>query len=313
MNDKNSINNGYLNYTLSKDEKIAFINSFCMGDNLIGLVTAYNLYKNGFNVEIFGNFSYELRQWFPWATIFPSISPENAEMQLKKYSTIIYMYENEFKSIKPPHDKFIILSRSPIYKQPISMVDIQFLTCKKMLQLQDVVRTNGLVPLPNLTSRKNKQRIIIHPTSSLIRKNWPKLKFLKLAKLLIDDGYEPNFILSPKERLEWQDAIQQGYKIPEFCSLSDVASFIYESGYFIGNDSGIGHLASNLGIPTVTIVLRKGVARQWRPSWTLGEIILSPFWLNPRPLKEKFWKHFISVGKVLKTFKRLVKKDTTVL
>jgi ADP-heptose:LPS heptosyltransferase len=132
---------------------------------------------------------------------------------------------------------------------------------------------------------------------------------LQLAKTLLAKGYEPNFILTAKERNDWLEVVDAGAKIPEFISLSEVAAFIYESQYFIGNDSGIGHLASNLGIPTITIVLRKGVARQWRPSWSLGEIVLPPPWLITRPLKEKFWKKLISVAKVLRKFEILIKKD----
>jgi ADP-heptose:LPS heptosyltransferase len=37
------------------------------------------------------------------------------------------------------------------------------------------------------------------------------------------------------------------FAMPDFQSLSDVAAFIYESGRFVGNDSGLAHLASNVG------------------------------------------------------------------
>jgi hypothetical protein len=260
---------------ISKIGKIAFINSFCLGDNLIGLITAYNLYRNGYDVDVFGDFSYYMKDWFPWANIMPSVKPENVGV-LSNYSTVVFMYENEYKAIKYPQQNFIILSKSSFYKAPISMVDVQVNVCKNELHLENVVRENGLVPLANLAHRKNKNRIVIHSTSSLERKNWPKKKFLQLAKTLLAKGYEPNFILTAKERNDWLEVVDAGAKIPEFISLSEVAAFIYESQYFIGNDSGIGHLASNLGIPTITIVLRKGVARQWRPSWSLGEIVLPP-------------------------------------
>lgn len=294
---------------LPQDKKIAFINSFCLGDNLIGLVVANNLYLNGYDVDIYGNFSFALKDWFPHLKIFPSIT-EKSHRILDSYFVVLYMFENELpKDPVDQHVNSIVLSKSPFYKSRMTMVDIEVSVCKEELHLEKVTRDNGLKPLPNLEFRKYKNRIIIHPTSSLERKNWPKAKFIKLTEKLITRGFEPHFILSEKERKDWDDVIKKGFSVPVFSNLSKVAEFIYESGYFIGNDSGIGHLASNLGIPTLSIILRKGVACKWRPAWAPNIVVLSPFWLNPRPLKEKFWKIFISVNKVLRNFEKLISEN----
>lgn len=292
-----------------KNQHIAYVCERCFGDNLISMVTVNNLVRNGYQVDVYGNYVYALRDWFPWATIFPGITLET-QHTLAKYPVVFHMYDNDIaQAVAKWHANSVAFSKSSLYHAKISMVDIQVALCEQELGLSNVVRTNGLLPLAGLVARKHKQRVIIHPTSSLERKNWPKEKFIRLAQLLTNDGYEPNFIVSPQERPQWLDVLDRGILLPEFSSLSALASFVYESGWFIGNDSGIGHLASNLGVPTVSIILRKGVARQWRPTWSRGEVVLSPTWLNPRPLKEKLWKHFITVNAVWGAFKKLKIKN----
>lgn len=93
---------------------------------------------------------------------------------------------------------------------------------------------------------------------------------------------------------------EAGLELPYLSSLDKVANHIYESGWFIGNDSGLGHLASNLGLNTITLAIRPNLAKQWRPNWMPGIVILPPSWLVTRPLKERFWKNFISVRRVLR-------------
>ncbi len=61
-------------------------------------------------------------------------------------------------------------------------------------------------------------------------------------------------------------------------------------------------------LPTVSIILRKGLAVHWRPTWAPGEIVMPPVWLNPRLIREKFWKQCTSVKRVLAGFDRLVAK-----
>jgi heptosyltransferase III len=294
-----------LNQPIDKQSRIAFVCSFCLGDSLISMVTVNNLIRNGYNVTVFGDYVYALRDWFTYCTINPALKLEEQQI-LKDFDVVLHMYEGELsKSVALWHPLSITLSDSILYLADLTMTDIQVTLCRKEFKLENVERINHIQPLSDLSHRVNPKRIVIHPTSSLARKDWPAKKFLKLSEQLHQEGFAINFIVSPKERPDWE-AYQNDYiNLPSFSNLSDVAKFIYESGYFIGNDSGIGHLASNLGIPTVSIILRKGVAKQWRPTWAPGKVVLSPNWLNPRPIKEKLWKVFTRVKHVKKAFDEL--------
>ena len=90
--------------------------------------------------------------------------------------------------------------------------------------------------------------------------------------------------------------------------LDELAAFLYESGYLIGNDSGLGHLASALGIPTLTFCRRKTWANMWAPSFHKN-IVLTPYSWIPNisgfRLRDKQWKRFISVGRAIRAFNKL--------
>ena len=294
---------------LHKDKKIAFICSPRLGDSLIAMVVVNNLVLNEYQVDVFSDYLYELRSWFPWAKIFPALSlSSNQNMEsMADYAVILHMYSSKLaEDLANWHERSLVLADSYLYKERMLQVDIQVAVCYEILGLDNVMRNNGIRGIPGLSLRGKSRRIVIHPTSSHKRKSWLSSKFIRLAEILEGQGWQPSFIVSQDERLMWQKLVKAEW-LPYFSSLDEVASFIYEAAFFIGNDSGIGHLASSLGIPTLTLLLRPGVARQWRPGWSCSEVVLPPWWLITRPLKEKFWCYCVSVKKVLCQFNLLQK------
>ncbi len=293
---------------LSKSESIAYISSPALGDTLIGLVTVNNLIRNGYQIDVYGDFAYALRDWFPAMQIYPFFSLEE-QKRLAKYTTVLHMHERELShALAAWHPHSIVLFHEPLFKFLLSEVDMQVIVCQYQLGLSDVVRHNNMRPPLNTVAHKYKDRVIIHPTSSSLLRNWPPQKFMQLASNLKLLGYMPHFIVAGSERNEWANIINNEFSLLSFASLNAVAICLYESGYFIGNDSGIGHLASNVGLPTVSIIIRQGLAKHWKPSWSHGEVVMPPFWLNPRSIREKFWKQCLSVKMVLAGFDRLVTK-----
>lgn len=149
---------------------------------------------------------------------------------------------------------------------------------------------NGLKPPPGLIHRRHRKRVAIHTTSGNAVKNWPLAKFERVAKWLESEGFEPAFL-------------------PQFGSLEDLASFIYESGYFLGNDSGPGHMASYFKIPHLIIGKEEKQMHLWRPGWSRGEVVVPPRWVpnwKGLRLRENHWKKFISVNNVINRFKKNV-------
>jgi ADP-heptose:LPS heptosyltransferase len=128
--------------------------------------------------------------------------------------------------------------------------------------------------------------------------------FLALSESLKKDGYEPVFIFTEQERKEYHI----DFETPQFSSLGDLAAYVAESGYMIGNDSGIGHLASCLGLPTLTLCRSQLTADFWRPAWSPGRVLTpSPYIPNLKGLRwrDRHWKKWISVRRAAKAFKTL--------
>ena len=81
----------------------------------------------------------------------------------------------------------------------------------------------------------------IQPFSGSMRKNWPLDRFRELAARL---PFPVKWCAGPDEQLE--DAVR-------FDSLYDLACWLRSARLYIGNDSGITHLAAAVGTPVVAI------------------------------------------------------------
>jgi heptosyltransferase III len=305
---------------------------FChngLGDGVISLVLSNNLHLNGWHVETYQNYIGPLQKWFPHLPVIPYPPLQEIEKILHQYDWFFVFHNdtNEFvlklisegKRRFPDQIKVIYaypskrIVNEPYYQDAqinprFSMAESLRIFCEQILHLPKSTRSNGFIPLPNLTHRLHRKRIVIHPTSSRPGKNWLKEKYVEVARQLRSKGFNPIWMIGPKERADWES---HGFEMPEFSTLDPLAAFIYESGYLIGNDSGLGHLASFLGIPTLTVTRRKALAQLWAPSYSPGVIVTPNPWIpNIRGLRlrDRYWQKFISSKKVLRAFDRLVAK-----
>jgi hypothetical protein len=292
-----------------------------LGDGLISLVLAHNLSLNGCRTTVFHPFLSSLQSWFPSNKVADFSNFKEIENQLQSYDNFYVFYERSERMhalisyCKAHFQTLRILN--PIatercdylfweegkFNGVYSFVDNLVTFCKNDLCLPKITKSNGITPPSYLQHRLYSKRVVIHPTSSKLEKNWPIDCYKLLARKLAQAGYEPVFILREEERDLY------GVQAPLFSSLHDIASFIYESGYMIGNDSGIGHLASCLGLPTVTICRNMRTALFWRPSWTRGKVITPPKWIpncKGMRFRDQFWHKWISVNQVLRVFFHLV-------
>jgi ADP-heptose:LPS heptosyltransferase len=109
-----------------------------------------------------------------------------------------------------------------------------------------------------LTLEERANVVILHPGSGSKRKVWPLDRFLSLAHILQDRfSSKILIILGPAERPEIE-TVFEGLDPNRFIqvkgfSLLQVASVMEGCRLFIGNDSGVSHLASALRIPTIAL------------------------------------------------------------
>jgi ADP-heptose:LPS heptosyltransferase len=112
---------------------------------------------------------------------------------------------------------------------------------------------------------------VIHPAAAFETKQWAMEKFAQVAEALTDRGLIPITIVSPKEK-HLVESLRQQTSAPVIAvsdlSLPEVTALASRAHLFIGNDSGIAHIAAAAGAPCVVIFGSSNVAH-WRP-WTLN-------------------------------------------
>jgi ADP-heptose:LPS heptosyltransferase len=107
-------------------------------------------------------------------------------------------------------------------------------------------------------------KIIIHPGSGSIRKRWPLTNFLDLADRLEKQGLQPMFVCGPAEPDLIAEIRNRDRQVHTFSELKDLVDGLESTSAYIGNDSGVSHLAAFLGIPAVVIFGPADPVR-WKP------------------------------------------------
>ncbi len=131
-----------------------------------------------------------------------------------------------------------------------------------------LLENSGIAPLSHADTRDkgyDLKKILIHPGSGSRRKNWPVSNFIKTEAMLRADGFCPEFIAGPAEDF-LKTALREDSRrrIHTVSDLTDLAALLRSAGGFIGNDSGVSHLAAFTGLPTVA-VFGPSDPRRWRP------------------------------------------------
>lgn len=124
---------------------------------------------------------------------------------------------------------------------------------------------------------------LIHPAAAFATKQWATENFARVAEALAERGFAPVAIAAQNEH-ELLDTLldQSSVHIVAFdLSLSEVAALAARSQIFVGNDSGIAHIAAAVSTPSVVIFGSSNVAH-WRP-WNKGaaEVVLETMPCQP--------------------------------
>ncbi|AMM41562.1 glycosyl transferase family 9 [Candidatus Desulfofervidus auxilii] len=107
---------------------------------------------------------------------------------------------------------------------------------------------------------------LIHPGSGSPSKNWPPAYFAEVIKAF--SQWNPGLIIGSADRKVAEEILSfLGNKkiiLLEQLSLLTLAAIISKVRFFLGNDSGISHLAAALGIPSFVIFGPTNV-NIWKP------------------------------------------------
>jgi ADP-heptose:LPS heptosyltransferase len=103
----------------------------------------------------------------------------------------------------------------------------------------------------NMSAMNNSRYAVIHPGSGSKIKNWPVDRFNKLSQILKDKtGFKTVWIIGPAEE---PLIVNHSDVMLNDCSLEEIAPVLAGASLYIGNDSGISHLAAACGCPCVVL------------------------------------------------------------
>lgn len=277
--------------------KIAVVCANGFGDALLSMIVSHNLQLSGFEVVTFSTPLCGLKEWFPSHTILPF-------SELNSLSNFDQIISADHSLISGDSQQNLIILKENAFDKSKTLVENLQRVCQQRLALPHFGKDNGIVIPPSLKWRSHPKRVIIHPMSTDPKRTWPADKFIDLGIKLEKQGFIPYFCLSPEERAAWLNLTKEEH-LPLFSKLSDLAAFVYESDAMIGNNSGIGHMASLFNIPTVSLFARESYARLWRPGWGPGIVVAPPSLLPGSRLRQKYWKQLLSVRRVISSFKKM--------
>lgn len=113
-------------------------------------------------------------------------------------------------------------------------------------------------------------KIAVHPGSGSLTKNWPIENFIKLCLRLTQTfSVRLHLVVGPADQIPAQEltrklssacAVKQLVELP----LLELARELQDCNLYIGNDSGISHLAAALDVPTIAI-FRTSNPAIWQP------------------------------------------------
>jgi ADP-heptose:LPS heptosyltransferase len=108
---------------------------------------------------------------------------------------------------------------------------------------------------------------VIHPGSGSQRKDWPVSRFAAAATVWHAEGLKIAIVAGPADERsagQLKGLLGASAALLPTQRLSVLAAVLAESSAYLGNDSGVSHLAAAVGAPTIAVFGPTRAAR-WRP------------------------------------------------
>lgn len=111
---------------------------------------------------------------------------------------------------------------------------------------------------------------LLHPAAAFATKRWAAENFARVAEFLAESGFAPVAIVGPQEKEVMNNLLAESsaHIVSYDLSLPEVTALAARSQIFVGNDSGIAHIAAAVGTPSV-VVFGSSNRAHWRP-WNHG-------------------------------------------
>lgn len=127
---------------------------------------------------------------------------------------------------------------------------------------------------------------LIHPSTAFVTKQWSPENFARVAEYLAACGIKRVAVASGPEASILEELVEFS-RVPvvtfDALTLPQITALATRASVFVGNDSGIAHIAAAVGTPTV-VIFGSSNRDHWRP-WTdaPNEIVYEKFECQPCP------------------------------
>lgn len=125
---------------------------------------------------------------------------------------------------------------------------------------------------------------LLHPAAAFATKQWDAKKFARVAEYLATRGL-PTVAIAAATEQEVLKTVSDAARVPVSCfsnlTLPEIAVLASRAKIFVGNDSGIAHIAAAVKTPSV-VIFGSSNRTHWRP-WTdaPNEIVFEEFACQP--------------------------------
>jgi len=198
---------------------------------------------------------------YAWIVTFLGEPNSNFEQNLIFTANCSHSAEVITLSMKPPEDFSQHLTE--FYTQ--QLIDQSGLSLEhRTIQSSDILikttkadRNRGKELLEEMDFDFSKKLVVIQPGSGGLNKCWHLDNFLAVAKEISSKGIEVIFLLGPAELDRFSSQRIKDINSVAICltdlSLTQVLELLSCADGFVGNDSGITHLAAGLGVRTLAV------------------------------------------------------------
>jgi heptosyltransferase III len=115
--------------------------------------------------------------------------------------------------------------------------------------------------------RRSGARAIISPGAGSMKKRWPLERFMMVSAELKKRDLQPSILLGPAEE-DLEAVLQHGPQsqpqVVKTRTFQELITVLESAVIYIGNDSGVSHLAAFLGVPTL-VIFGPSDPDRWRP------------------------------------------------
>ncbi|MBW2192661.1 MAG: glycosyltransferase family 9 protein, partial [Deltaproteobacteria bacterium] len=280
-----------------KEKRLLIIHHGALGDFVITFPAVIQLKKHYDRVDVLcqsklGKLAQTLgiaHKWFPLeAASFSSLHSDRSDPRVKDlfqtyHDIILFSFSKELEAaIQRITDKKIHrISPRPHVSQKIHVAEHIFihLADSGLLENGESARRR-IPPLAADTGKPgnrtgNPKEILIHPGSGSKKKLWPIENFMEVIAMLRADGFRPEIILGPAEFHLEERRVQAGGPYGNVHLIEDLSALVLRlesAGGFIGNDSGVSHLAAFTGLPTIA-VFGPSDPDKWKPAGPSVDVV----------------------------------------